>query len=119
VSTPTPDMPDRPAVQEERLTVSRAALRLELLEMEVRLKDYFSGRITVVEGDIRDLQEANRLRDAAETALAEETERRRQSLSDTTSRWGILGNKTTLVVGLLAIGSLMVAAVNALHTIFN
>lgn len=119
MSTPTPDMPNPPPVHEEQLTVSRAALRLELLEMEVRLKDYFSGRISAVENDIRDLQEANRLRDAADRALAQETERRRKLLSDDTSRWGIRSNKTALVVAVLALCSLAVAVFSALHPHFN
>lgn len=104
---------------EEKLTFSRAALKLELLEMEVRLKDYFGGRLSDVEDDIRDLQEANRIRDAALDALASETERRRQALSDSTSRWGIVGNKTTLAIGVIALGSLAATFANVIHTLIG
>jgi hypothetical protein len=117
VSTPTPE---RPPVHEEQLTVSRAALRLELLEMEVRLKDYMSGRLSVVENDIRDLQEVNRLRDAADTALAEETERRRQVLSEDGSRWGIRGSKANVAyafIGLLAFALSIFAVLLGAHII--
>jgi hypothetical protein len=119
VSTPTPDTPERPAVQEERLTVSRAALRLELLEMEVRLKDYFGVRLDAAEMDIRDLQEQGRITKAREEALAEETERRRADLADTGTAWSMRGSKAGIFVGIAAFGSLALAEINGIHTIFG
>jgi hypothetical protein len=111
--------PEKPPAHEEKLTVSRAALRLELLEMEVRLKDFMDGRMIKVEADIRDLQELNRLRDAAEGALATETERRRKALLDNGTRLGIGASKATIAVGFLALGSLVVSAISAIHIIFG
>jgi hypothetical protein len=78
-----------------------------------------SGRMLKVESDIRDLQEANRLREAQEEVLAIETERRRRVLADDGSRWGIRGNKINLLIGLLVIGSFVLAAANAVHSIFH
>lgn len=114
---------DETQPREEKVTISRAALRLELLEMEVRLKEFFLGRISKVEDDIRLLQLVNTTRDAASAALALETERRRTELAAQNESKGLIATlkqtKAGLVSVVIAGGALVVATINALHTIFS
>ena len=97
----------------ERVTVSRAALRLELLELEIRLKEYLTDRVSVIEVDVRALQEVNRTRDAAEIVLANDAERRRgeverdrveraQALEVPLRSWNLRASKATVMYGLVA-----------------
>ena len=115
------------AAQGAPITVSRAALRLELLEMEIRLKSYYDGRLEPIIHDVRALQEEGRAAKlavaVAASTLATETERRREelalSIQKTDRKWFLRGNKTTWVVGFIAFGSLVLAVINALHTILG
>lgn len=118
---------EQPVAGAERITMSRAALRLELLEMEVRIKEFFNPRFTNIETDIRNLQEDARLAKervvTEKLTLATETERRRSELADQNKveekRWTVRGHKAELFIGFAALGSLSLAALNALHTIFG
>jgi hypothetical protein len=40
-------------------------------------------------------------------------------LADDGSRWGIRGNKISLLIGLLVIGSFALSLINAIHSIFT
>lgn len=117
---------DRPANGAEKVTVSRAALRLELLELEIRLKEYLTGRLSVIETDIRALQEVNRARDAAELVLANDAERRRgeierarqeraAALEAPVRTWNLRASKATVAYGLIA----FVLACYTLYGIFH
>lgn len=95
---------DTDSPREPNITISRAALRVELLETEIRLKDYFDTRLAnkaesaqvadlerrfeSMATDIRTLQEERRLAEerlkVAADVLATETERRREALVDAT-----------------------------------
>ena len=118
---------DEGKVTHTPITISRAALRLELLEMEIRLKAYFDQRLEAVTHDVRALQEDQRAAKlavaVAATTLATETERRREelelSLRTTERKWTLRGSKTAVIVASFAFGSLVVALVNAFHTIFG
>lgn len=114
---------EQPVTGAERITVSRSALRLELLEMEVRIKEFFNPRFTNIETDIRNLQEDARLAKervlTEKTVLATETERRRVELSASLEveehKWSLRGHKAEIVLGMGCIASISIAITNAIH----
>ena len=118
---------DSKALTNQPVTVSRAALRLELLEMEIRLKEYFVVMLEPMRQDIRILQEDGRAAKLAVTVardtLATETERRREELAvsirTADRKWSLRGSKTAWVMGFIAFGALAISAANAIHTIFG
>lgn len=112
--------------REERVTISRAALRLELLQMEVRLKDFMAGRLSTVEKAVAELQAINAQRDSTVAAMALETERRRvdmdrlrteraDALQVPLRTWQLRTSKVGMLVAAMGVGMFLLGLWNAIH----
>jgi hypothetical protein len=112
-----------PRDNSDTITVSRATLRVELLETEIRLKEYFDSRLEM-KASVTYVQELNRrvaLGEAGEFTPAQflrfEHIIAEHLSKNLRSNWALRGNKIALLVGGSAFTAMFIAIFNLLRSL--